>query len=83
MIFTVSKGIRELADAMVANPHDWIQGPYEFVNRKHQDLSIWTANGVWFLKIGGNDGLSLAEKFYLSAAIKLATARRLTTAETK
>lgn len=79
MIFWVSKGIREFSAAMVANPHDWVQGPYEFVNVKKPDIRIWTANGVFFISIGGNHGLSLFEKFWISSAISLTTARRLNT----
>jgi hypothetical protein len=76
MFFTVSE---EIATSMVENPHDWVQGMYEFTNTKHRDLSLWTYNGATFLKIGGNDCLSLAEKFYLSRAIKKSIARRLMT----
>ena len=79
MIFTVSKGVREIAASMIENPHDWVQGMYEFTNTKHRDLAIWTCNGASFVKIGGNDCLSLAEKFYLSRAIKKSIAKRLTT----
>ena len=79
MFFTVSKGVKELAASMVENPHDWVQGQYEFVNTKHQDVRLWTCNGALFLKIGGNDCLSLAEKFYLAKAIKRSTAQKLLT----
>ena len=79
MFFTVSKGVREMADSMVKNPHDWVQGQYEFVNTKHPDICIWTCNGVFFLKIGGNECLSLAEKFYLVNAIKRSMAQKLMT----
>ena len=83
LFFWVSKGIREFAEAMIANPHDWVQTDYYFVNKKHRDLQIWTANGVWFISINGNCGLSLAEKFYLLSAIKLTSARKLATPEVK
>ena len=79
MFFTVSNGVKELAAIMVKNPHDWVQGPYEFICTKHTDVRIWTCNGTAFLKIGGNACLSLAEKFYLAKAIKRATAQKLTT----
>lgn len=79
MFFNVSKGIREFCAAMVANPHDWVQGQYYFVNQKHPDIAIWTANGLFFIAIGGNEGLTLAEKTCVLSAIKLTTARRLTT----
>ena len=79
MFFTVSKGVKELAASMVRNPHDWVQGQYEFICTKHQDIRIWTCNGVAFMRIGGNTSLSLAEKFYLAKAIKRATAQKLTT----
>lgn len=82
MFFTVSKGIREFCDAMVANPHDWVQGAYEFINTKHRDLAVWTRNGTMFVKIGGNEGLTLAEKKYVMRAVKLTTARKLTVPNT-
>lgn len=81
MFFTVSKGVKELADSMVRSPHDWVQGQYEFICINHQDIRIWTCNGTAFLKIGGNSCLSLAEKFYLAKAIKLAIAKKLMTAK--
>ena len=81
MFFTVSKGVKELAASMVRNPHDWVQGQYEFICTKHQDIRIWTCNGTAFLKIGGNACLSLAEKFYLARVIKLAVAKKLTMAK--
>lgn len=79
MFFTVSQGIREFCAAMVANQHDWVQGKYEFVNLKHRDIAVWTCNGLLFVKIGGNEGLTLAEKVCVLRAVKLATARKLTT----
>lgn len=79
MFFTVSKGIREFCAAMVANPHDWVQGQYEFVNLKHRDLAVWTCNGLPFVRIGGNAGLTIAEKMCVLRAVKLTTARKLTT----
>lgn len=78
MIFTVSKGIREFCAAMVANPNDWEQGVCTFKNKKHPDIAVWTLNGFWFVAIGGNAGLTLAEKAYVLRAVKLTTARRLT-----
>lgn len=78
MFFTVSEGIREFCDAMVANPHDWAQGDYSFRNKKHPDIAVWTNNGLPFISIGGNKGLTLAEKACVLRAIKLTTARRLT-----
>lgn len=79
MFFTVSEGIREFCAAMIANPHDWTQGRYEFVNLKHNDLAVWTCNGLPYIKIGGNDGLTLAEKACVLRAVKLTQARKLTT----
>ena len=79
MFFTISNGIREFCAAMIANPHDWVQGRYEFVNLKHRDLSIWTCNGLSFIKIGGNDGLTMAEKALVLRSVKLTMARKLTT----
>ena len=78
MFWSVSKGIREFCAAMIASPHDWVQGKYEFVNIRHRDMSIWTCNGIWFVSIGGNSCLTIAEKAYVMAAVKLTTARRLT-----
>lgn len=83
MFFTVSRGIKEFCEAMVASPHDWIQGQYEFVNLKHRDLAVWTCNGLPFVRIGGNDGLTMAEKVCVMRAVKLTTARKLTTPNTE
>lgn len=77
MFFTVSEGIKELCNYMVANPHDWVQTDYEFANKTHRDIRIWTASGLCFIKLNGNDGLSLAEKALVLRSIKLAIARRI------
>lgn len=79
MFWRISKGIKEFCAAMVANPHDWRQGPYEFTNIKHPDLAVWTCNGVFFVRIRGNNGLTMAEKTAVLRAVHLATARRLAT----
>jgi hypothetical protein len=73
----VSQGIKELCKSMIDNPHDWVQTGYKFVNIKHSDISIWTANGLSFIQINGNDGLSFCEKICVLRAIKLTIARRL------
>lgn len=78
MFFTVSEGIRELCVAMVANPHDWVQGGYCFTNKKHPDISIWTKNGVDSLHIMGNECFTFAEKMLIANSIKLTIARKLT-----
>lgn len=80
MFFTVSQGIRELCAAMVANPKDWVQGTYAFTNKKHPDINIWTANGIFFININGNEGLTFAEKWRVLNAVKLTTARKLSLA---
>lgn len=77
MMFTVSQGIKEFCANMVANPQDWKQERYEFINVKHPDLAIWTCNGVFFIYINGADILSLAEKIAVSRAVKLTLARKL------
>jgi hypothetical protein len=77
MFWTVSQGIKEFCAEMVAHPNDWVQEYYHFVNRKHPDLAIWTCNGLPFIKIGGNDGLTLAEKKAVLDAVKLTAARKL------
>jgi len=83
MFWNVSKGIKEFCAAMVANPHDWVQGEYYFQHRHKPDIRIWTANGIFFVALGRNNGLTLAEKAYVLSAIKLTMARRLTTPEAK
>ena len=78
MFFTVSEGIREFCTAMIENPHDWVQGEYSFTNIKHRDMAVWTCNGLPYISIGGNKGLTLAEKAHVLKSVKLTTARRLT-----
>lgn len=73
----ISEGVHLLAQQMIDNPLEWVQGPYEFVNTKNPDIRIWTPNGVSYIKINGNDCLSYAEKRHIAAAIKKAIARRL------
>jgi len=78
MIFNrISQGIKEFCENMVANPNDWVQGQFEFKNTKHPDIRIWNSNGVKYVKIGGNQGLTNAEKRHILKAINLTTARKL------
>ena len=77
MFWTVSQGIREFCENMIANPQDWVQGPYTFMNLKHPDIQVWTSNGLSFIRIVGNDGLTPAEKRLVLNAVKLTTARKL------
>lgn len=78
----VSQGVREFCAAMIANPHDWRQERYEFVNVKNPDIRVWTCNGLAHIQIHGNDGLTRAEKKLILKAVNLTTARRLTTPPT-
>lgn len=80
-LLKISEGVKEIAKQMIENPHDWVQGNYYYQNKSNLDIAIWTTNGVFFLNIRGFDGLSLAEKYYLSNAIKKSIARKLTTAK--
>lgn len=75
--FGVSEGVRLLAKQMIDNPHDWRQTQYHFVNKSHPDIAIWTANGVSFIAIEGNDAFTLAEKRYLLNAINKSIALKL------
>ena len=73
----VSDGIKKLGQQMIDNPMDWVQGTYEFSNRKNPDLAIWTCNGINYIKIGGFEGLSYSDKVYLNNCIKISMANRL------
>jgi len=76
-IIPVSDGIKKLGQQMIDNPLDWVQGQYEFVNRKNRDVAIWTCNGINSIKIFGFDGLTKSEKIYINNCIKMAIANRL------
>ena len=73
----VSDGIKKLGQQMIDNPLDWVQGMYEFVNKKNRDVAIWTCNGINSIKISGFDGLSYADKVYINNCIKMSIANRL------
>lgn len=76
-IIPVSDGMRKIGQQMIDNPMDWVQGTYEFTNKKNQDVRIWTCNGISNIKINGFDGLSLSEKIYINNCIKMSIANRL------
>ena len=73
----VSEGVKLLAKQMIDNPNDWVQGAYHFQNVTHRDIAIWTANGVNFIKIEGNDAFTRAEKRHLLDAINKSVALKL------
>ena len=75
----ISEGVREIAQQMIDNPHDWRQEDYHFRNISHPDIAIWTANGAFGIELNGFDGLSLVEKHYLNRAIKKSIANKLNT----
>lgn len=73
----ISQGIKDIAKQMIENPNDWVQGEYEFINRKNLDIKVWTSNGVLFINFRGNSGLNIFEKIYLNRAIKQSIANKL------
>lgn len=79
MFFSVSEGVKSFCAAMVSRPEEWVQGEYYFTNTTHTDIRVWTCNGIWFLRISGFDCLTLAEKIYISNAIKKTMAARIGT----
>ena len=79
----ISEGVEGIARQMIDNPHDWYQGQYEYSNKTHIDISIWNSSGASNLRISGFDGLTWAEKHYLSNAIKKSIAQKLTTTKPK
>ena len=78
-MFKISEGVKQIGKQMIENPHDWIQGMYEYSNKSNPDIKIWTCNGAHFIKFDGNTGLNLREKFYLNRCIKKSIANKLTT----
>lgn len=76
-LIPASKGIKEMGAQMIDNPMEWVQGMYSFTNTNHPDISIWTCNGVLFIKINGLGGLTLSDKILLHNSIKISMARRL------
>jgi len=75
----VSQGVKELGQQMIENPTEWVQGEFAFTNTKHPDITIWTCNGILFIKISGFAGLSFSDKIYINNCIKLSMARKLNT----
>jgi hypothetical protein len=75
----ISQGVKDLAQSIIDNPHDWRQGDYYFSHLTHKDLRIWTASGWSFLKLIGNDSFTREEKKYLNKAIQQSIANRLRT----
>jgi len=75
--FRISEGVKILARQIVENPHDWRQGLYYFSNVTNPDINIWTANGVNYIRLDGNDAFTRAEQRYLLNAIKKSIANRL------
>lgn len=73
----ISKGIKDICKQMIENPNDWYQGTYSFTNRTHQDISFWTANGLFFIQLNGNASLNISEKILVSKSIKQSIANRL------
>lgn len=73
----ISEGIRLLAQQMIDNPEEWVQGMYEFTNTKNPDVRIWTPNGVSYIKLNGNTCLTYAEQKHIASAIKKSLALKL------
>ncbi len=73
----ISQGVKDIAKNMIEHPEDWVQGMNYFSNKNHRDISIWTANGWYFIKFEGNTGLNTEEKIYLNNAIKQSIANKL------
>ena len=73
----ISDGIKEFCENMVASPEDWIQGMYEFSNKKRLDIAIWTCNGTSSLKIGRDETLNYFEKRHIAKSIKKTKARQI------
>ena len=78
MKMVISEGVKEIGQQMIDNPHGWVQGDYEFTNKKHTDIRLWTSNGFFYLKLNGNDSLGIFEKIYLNRCIKKSIANKLT-----
>ena len=70
-----SKGIKELCQHMIDNPHEWKQGTYEFYCPS-KGIMIWTANGLIFMDINNSNCLNLREKLLISSSIKKSVANR-------
>ena len=77
MLWNISEGVRLLAQQMIDNPEEWVQGMYEFINTKNPDIRIWTPNGVAYIKFNGNTCLTYAEQKHIAAAIKKSIALKL------
>jgi len=75
MIF-VSEGMKELGEDMVKNPKNWRQAEYNFEHREHADISFWTANGIFGLKMDGGVDMGLFERIYILRCIKKSLAQR-------
>mgnify|MGYP003153190256 CR=1 FL=1 len=78
-MFKISEGVQEIGRHMIDNPHDWVQGMYEYRNVTNRDIAIWTSNGASFIKFNGNNGLNFREKCYLNRCIKKSIANKLLT----
>ena len=50
---------------------------YEFTNKNHRDIAIWTCNGVSSIKVNGFDALTMSDKIMIANSIKITMARRL------
>jgi len=62
MFSTVSEEVEALAQALEDNPKQWVQQEYRFTNIKNPSISIWTANGLFGLKVTGHDRSSFNRK---------------------
>jgi len=72
-----SEGIKEFCKNMIDNPGDWRQGMYEFTNKNHRDMSIWTCSGVGYIRIFGFNALTKADKIMIANSIKITMAKKL------
>lgn len=78
MFFSVSEGVKKLAENIRKNPDDWVQGNYYFSSKVSPDIQIWIADGDCNIRLRGNDLLTAREKRVISKAIKYCIAQKVT-----
>jgi hypothetical protein len=74
----ISEGVKLLAKSIVENPQNWQQRAYHFSCVSSPDVNIWTANGVFFIRLEGNDSFNIAEKRHINKAIQKCIALKTT-----
>lgn len=75
--FTVSKGVKGIAQHMIDYPRDWEQGEHWFANLSVKSIKLYTGKGTSNIEMYGNDTFNSKEKKYLADAIKQSIANRL------